>query len=282
MRLDVPAAPYYSAGAFFRNTDIPVQVIHVENSQLYPEHHHDFDEIVIICGGKGCHTIGTRNYDVRRGDVFFIAGGTTHSYTDLEKLDYINIIFRHDAFQEDSIRHVLAKLPESGIRLNLLDESIILSIVNRIDRELLEKKFMYALMAQSCLVQLICVLVRSGSESSMESGSGTASRIKAIMNYLENENGPDIPIRLLSEEAGTCTRNFHRVFLRFAGVTPTEFINRQRIRRACELLTETDKTITSISALVNYSDSNYFSRQFRKITGFTPTEYRNSSKQNYK
>ena len=54
----------------------------------------------------------------------------------------------------------------------------------------------------------------------------------------------------------------------------SEYLNRIRISRACELLKDTRYSIAEISEMVGYSEHSYFSRVFRKITGKTPSVWR--------
>ena len=57
-----------------------------------------------------------------------------------------------------------------------------------------------------------------------------------------------------------------------------QFILKIRIDRAKELLDFTDKSIADIAESSGFQDQNYFARIFKKITGVSPTQYRNSDK----
>jgi AraC-like DNA-binding protein len=59
------------------------------------------------------------------------------------------------------------------------------------------------------------------------------------------------------------------------GMTPIDFVRHIRIKKACEMLRNTDNTLTSISFAVGFTDPKYFSKVFKKETGIVPTEYRN-------
>lgn len=54
-----------------------------------------------------------------------------------------------------------------------------------------------------------------------------------------------------------------------------EFLNKIRIEKACEFLKK-DISISTVSSMVGYSDQSYFSKVFKKFTGFTPSSYRKS------
>ncbi|UFT98797.1 response regulator transcription factor [Radiobacillus kanasensis] len=53
-----------------------------------------------------------------------------------------------------------------------------------------------------------------------------------------------------------------------------EYLNKVRIKKACELLENSDKTISTISQEVGYSDHSYFSKVFKKIKGVSPSHFR--------
>ncbi len=56
--------------------------------------------------------------------------------------------------------------------------------------------------------------------------------------------------------------------------SPGEFLRQARITRACDLLSHTERTVSQIAFDVGFSDPAFFHRQFRKLTGMTPTAYR--------
>ena len=75
----------------------------------------------------------------------------------------------------------------------------------------------------------------------------------------------------------SCTA-FRSAFRQHTGVSPNEYIIGQRISAACQLLSQTDKSVSAIAADVGYPDQYYFSRLFRKKMGMPPLKYRASQK----
>ncbi len=63
---------------------------------------------------------------------------------------------------------------------------------------------------------------------------------------------------------------FSRFFRRATGNTFTDFVNRVRINRACQLLMETDRYITHICYEVGFNNVANFNRRFLEIKGMTP------------
>lgn len=83
-------------------------------------------------------------------------------------------------------------------------------------------------------------------------------------------------IAALARTAGYSIDHFSRVFEKVTGQRPRDFIIEARLARACQLLGETSLTVSEIAEALSYRDVFFFSRQFRKKTGSTPTEFRQS------
>lgn len=66
------------------------------------------------------------------------------------------------------------------------------------------------------------------------------------------------------------------LFRREVGQTLTEFINRKRIERAKQLLSSTQLQVQTIAQHCGFLDVQYFSKTFKKYTGITPREFRQS------
>lgn len=66
----------------------------------------------------------------------------------------------------------------------------------------------------------------------------------------------------------------NRVFKRHMKMSPKQYLTFIRIKNACDLLTQTNRKITSIAKLSGFDDTKLFARNFKKSTGMTATEFR--------
>ena len=67
------------------------------------------------------------------------------------------------------------------------------------------------------------------------------------------------------------------LFKRQTGLSPNDYLLRFRIRKAQELLVQTDLPVREIARRIGMPDSGYFSIMFKRQTGHTPTTYRERS-----
>ncbi len=100
--------------------------------------------------------------------------------------------------------------------------------------------------------------------------------IKLIHNSEHEELNKKISV-LLAEKLGKEYHYLSGLFSSIEGVTIERYIILQRIERAKELLIYDEMTLNEISYALGYSSVQHLSLQFKKVTGMTPTEFRNLS-----
>lgn len=100
-------------------------------------------------------------------------------------------------------------------------------------------------------------------------------RAKVIM--VENIN-KDIDVHEIASNLGTSYSWFRKEFKEYTGFAPSQYFQELKLKRAKELLTETDLSVKEISFQLNFSSYEYFLSFFRKRVGSTPMEYRNFGK----
>ncbi len=95
-----------------------------------------------------------------------------------------------------------------------------------------------------------------------------------VVNYLKVHRNEDINSEDICRECG-CSRSYmSSQFNKYTGMSIREYINMLRIEDAKRLLDHTKLTVTEIAFSVGYTDSNYFTVLFKKITGMSPLTYR--------
>ena len=96
--------------------------------------------------------------------------------------------------------------------------------------------------------------------------------LEFISNKLEQQQG--IALEVVAQEVGMSRYHFSRVFKESMGLSPINYIVRQRIERAKKLLAETDLPIADIALQAGFSGQSHFTTFFRKLVGLTPRSFR--------
>jgi AraC-like DNA-binding protein len=102
----------------------------------------------------------------------------------------------------------------------------------------------------------------------------TLAQISGIVDYITENCTQAFSMAELSKRVGMSESQFSRYFRRATGNTFTDFVNRLRITRACQLLMDTDRYITNVCYDSGFNNVANFNRRFLEIKGMTPKEFR--------
>lgn len=98
--------------------------------------------------------------------------------------------------------------------------------------------------------------------------------IKYLREYVENNYTFDISMQEVAEDMGYSDAYFSKLFKQYFNQNFTAYLTEYRIKKAKELLTDTNNSIKDISRMVGYEDSNYFAKIFKRIVGEIPSKFR--------
>lgn len=285
----VDGIPVLKRADWFRDPLCPIAVERQDPQEPIGLHAHEFCEIVVITGGQGRHVIGDNEYDLQTGDTFVIGGSRPHDYVNLNHLRLINILFdpaelpwtMGDLMSVPGY-HVLFTLEpafrerhqfNSRLRLSPMDLAHAIEVIDVLEKELLQKKLGYRLMATTMFLQIATFLSRLY-DRSRDERSRSLLQIADTISHIEMNYTRSITLDQLVEISKMSRRNFLRTFEQTMGHSPIQYLIRLRIRKACERLRTDQANITEVAMSVGFTDSNYFSRKFRDITGVSPRTYK--------
>ncbi len=276
---------------FFDSKDEPIKLIRRSPQIPYPLHNHDFSELVIIMSGTGEHFTEQGSYRLKAGDVFVIHSGTSHGYKDLEDLYLVNILFTPENLPLPFLD--IAYIPgfqalfrlepqyrdshQFASRLELKPDDLtkVTFLLDKMEREYTYRQKGCNYMAAVSFLELVGLLSRCYDRSESVQNRELL-RIARGISYLEHNLTQQVSLEELEEMTGMSSSSLNRHFRRVCGVPPVEYHIHLKIRKACSLLKRTDLSITEIAYSSGFEDSNYFSRQFRKVMGTSPSTYRKS------
>lgn len=96
----------------------------------------------------------------------------------------------------------------------------------------------------------------------------------AIHSVEKNIDNNEYTINDLVKDLGLSRTIAFEKFKALIGQTPNDFIQMIRLKRAAQLILETDLKFSEVGYMVGFSNPKYFSKCFQKQFGFTPTEYK--------
>jgi len=107
--------------------------------------------------------------------------------------------------------------------------------------------------------------------------------VQATKDYLESHYTEDISLEDMAEQVNISPQYFSKLIKKTTGFNFIDWLSMLRVKKAKELLNNSNYTVKEVCFMVGYKDPNYFSRIFKKRIGITPSEYvKNSSYLNNK
>lgn len=105
----------------------------------------------------------------------------------------------------------------------------------------------------------------------------TDSKIAFILDYIAENYRENHSVRQLAQMVSLSEKHFINNFKKIVGISPGHYISQLRLRKAAEMLTDTDKTISEIAQYAGYSDQYSFSKAFKRDYGQTPAAFRKNA-----
>jgi len=130
----------------------------------------------------------------------------------------------------------------------------------------------------SLFVYQFVIELRRASSASGQLQQQRPAIVQEAVRFLDNHFNRMIGQEQLAAQLGVSKFHFLRIFAKYVGVTPNEYVNRKRIEKSIELLRTTDWSIEQIASEIGYSTGSYYIKVFQKLTGQTPGAFRATGK----
>jgi AraC-like DNA-binding protein len=125
---------------------------------------------------------------------------------------------------------------------------------------------------------ILCEICHQVFESQTIEGSrkGKLQMYQDIVDYVKRNANQNIKVYDVAEHFGYNEKYLSHLFVEIAGISLKQYILKFKVETANFLLSDTNQTINEIAAATGYTDSHNFMKVYKKITGLTPSEYRNA------
>jgi AraC-like DNA-binding protein len=233
-------------------------------------HRHDTFEICYIADGSVVWWVDNERFEVRRGDVFYTRPGELHGGADA-MMHPCELYWVQVAADEETAP-LFRSLATEGLR-RFPAVSVEAPFSRLIDEHRTRGTFA-APAARATLLHLLVEVIRAREARSEE--RCLSPEIGTAIEWMTARLGEAFCVQEVAEAVGLHPSRFHERFLAEVGQTPAEWRVRQRIAIAEERLRMPGASVTSVAFALGFASSQYFATAFKKYTGRTPSEYRQS------
>ena len=248
-----------------------------KSSILRTLHRHALYEVHIVVSGTQNYEIEDKKITVCSGEILLIAPRTNHlavCESEDSKKRAVNFEIAEDSELASRLARIssyaVAKAPEK-----------LLCLLNFIDEEKTEHESFSAKLCELFSLECILLILRAVGISDVEKATdapGIDARVAMAKQFIGDNIQYNITMAELSSYCHLSAKQLSRLFCKAEGCTIAEYIRIHKIKRIKSLLTETDRSIKTISEIMNFSSEYYLNSFFKKHTGMTPGVYRKSSK----
>jgi AraC family transcriptional regulator len=115
--------------------------------------------------------------------------------------------------------------------------------------------------------------VQRRSQRRYQGGLG-AARLRRVTELMQAKIEEELTLQEMAECAELSTAHFSEMFRKATGESPHQFLLRQRVERAKEMLREAEMRVLDVAVACGFKTQQHFARVFRRICGASPTAYR--------
>lgn len=252
-----------------------------------PMHWHNEFEIDYVLQGKGDFICGDEHFPVSHGDVIMLPPNMLHAaYPSTSmNLHYIAFVFHGSMLglesNDRSSIHCIRSLITGQLHLNMKYDlshpnySVIRSLAEEIVSCANKNNSYDDLLLKSNLLKLYWYFEKNENQSSNQRDDiSYSSLIRPALEYMTYCYMDSITITELASKCAISSSHFMNSFKKAVGCSAIEFLTHLRIKAACTALAETADDISTISINCGFNNLSNFNKQFKKITGNSPREYR--------
>lgn len=256
--------------------------------QVYGEnidnmHFHNLLEIGYCHYGDGDLVIEDDMYRFGEGMVSCIPANFLHvtrSDTDVRAFwEYIYInpedILRQWGRSTQEIRDIVEAVGRRSFFIRGEDSPMIVNLIRAIFEEMQQKGAHYRECVRGIAYSLLFEIARfNGRGAGQMIGKGVSLQLESAIEYVEKNYPNDFKIADLANECHMSETHFRRIFQEKMNMTPVEYVNFVRVRKACELIDRTDISMEDVAEKVGFVTPSTFNRNFRRIIGTSPYQWK--------
>lgn len=221
-------------------------------------HFHRAYELIFINDGELFTVIDQKEYLLKKNDFVFIFNNQIHEFKTIGHSDITVIIFSPELIGDFFMKFK-----------GLIPNDNVLHFNGKLELEKLnsiysQKSFLYAI-CDELINKTFFVPIKQ---------SSTTKALYKILLYVEKNYSANCSLKTVAKQLQYDYYYLSKLFTRLMNMSFTDYLNRYRISQACYLLKNTNGSIGEIAINCGYDNLRTFHRNFKKIIGHSPKQYR--------
>lgn len=257
-------------------------------NDLVDLHFHNYMEIGICYEGRGMSTLRDYVYPFEGGSIVIVPPNYPHNNTtepgtvafwEWMYFDMESVLedMKAQSFNKLDTEYILNMLYDSALFFQREEYPKISSIILEIRGECDRKAYMYQEKLRGLLQLFVVELLRIHNvKSDMSRKNPRSFQIAPALSYVKKHFSEDIRIQNLANVCNISESHFRRIFQECMNMAPNDYVNAVRVQEASKLLLKSHATMEEIAYRVGFGNVSTFNRNFKKIIGMTPYQWKRS------
>ncbi len=172
-------------------------------------------------------------------------------------------------------RNIIDAVNRSAFFIKVEENPIFVTLIRAIFEEMQNKNAYYRECVGGLAYTLLYEIARFNGRGNVQScGKNNSLQLENAIEYVERNYPNNFKIADLANECHMSETHFRRVFQEKMNMTPVEYVNFVRIKKACELIDKTDISMEDVAEKVGFITPSTFNRNFRRIIGTSPYQWK--------
>ncbi|WP_158289635.1 AraC family transcriptional regulator [Paenibacillus flagellatus] len=263
---------------------LPFFILEKQMMRDYPLHYHNLAELSLVVSGTGTEILNGKPHRFKRGTVSLLLPHHIHEIRlDRPPVHKYNCMFDiHHLFLNASDQELSRYVMKTGELLPShyeLDEEQTVYMIRWFESVKLEyesDRFAKESSLRAKLLEVLVFLTRTfiGRPEPAPSANPSPHQWAELLHYVHLNYHEQLSLTGLAERFHWNATYISRLFKRHVGQTFIHYLYALRVQRAASLLATTDMEVVDIAVEVGFDHVKALRRAFLKLTGKTPTQYR--------
>lgn len=173
------------------------------------------------------------------------------------------------------IRELMECINQKAFFIKAENNPMVVTLIRAIFEQMQQKTEYH----QECVKGLVYVLLfeiarYNGRRIKTPGSKSNVLQLENAIEYVEEHFQESFKIVDLANECHMSETHFRRVFQQRMNMTPVEYVNFVRVKKACELIDKTDISMEDVAEKVGFVTPSTFNRNFRRIIGTSPYQWK--------
>lgn len=249
-------------------------------------HFHPETEVTLIDEGEMYYQANDKVFCLRAGDGIFVNSNVMHAgwLTGNSDCKYYPMNFATVMVSGHENSRIEERYVEPLLRENLIpyaaffekneEDRPFLELIREYKQLLADRADGYELLVKSVLCRFWFLLYERTKVGERVYADRSATAVKAAITYMEAHFAERLTLEQLAEVCSFSRSEFCRIFHRYTGRTPFEYLQHLRVRRSLRLLADRSLSVTRVAELTGFAGGSYYAEVFRRYMNQSPLQYR--------